>query len=279
VIRRSLVREVGDCNAYDDRSPREVSLSARLVSRHGRRTVRLSARDHSACVDLPLPYHQPAPVLLRVSYRRVSGTPPRMCVWQDQPGRCVTGPVLATTPGWHQLETVVRPAPEARKVFLFLYADGAGGSATVTEYRDVSIQRARPKEAIAVVPVDRLPRVTYRRVSPSEFRARIVDARRPFLLVAAETYAPGWHVDAKGRSSHGVKHLRVDGYANGWRIPWKGTYDLTISYAPERLARLAGLADLVLVPLSLMFFLGRRIWRRGRGWRRRRSAARSPERS
>jgi hypothetical protein len=114
--------------------------------------------------------------------------------------------------------------------------------------------------------------VSYRRVSPSEFRAHIVNAGHPFVLVAAETYAPGWRVEAKGRSSDGVEHLRVNGYANGWRIPWKGTYDLTISYAPERLARLAGLADLVLVPLSLMLFLG------GRVWTRRRAGARYLER-
>jgi arabinofuranan 3-O-arabinosyltransferase len=259
-IPTSLAREVGDCNAYDDRSPREVGLSARLLSRDGGRTIRLSARDHSACVALPLPFHQPTPLLLRVRYWGVSGSPPRVCIWQDRPGRCVVGPPLNTNPGWHQLKAVVRPAPEAHELRLFFYADGAGGSATVTEYRDVSIQRGRPEEAIAVVPDDRLPRISYRRVSPYEFRAHVVNARRPFLLVAAETYAPGWRVEAKGRGSDGVEHLRVNGYANGWRIPWEGTYDLTISYAPERLARLAGLADLFLVPLSLMLFVGGRIW-------------------
>jgi arabinofuranan 3-O-arabinosyltransferase len=268
----SLVRHVGDCNAYDDRSSREVGLSARLLSGDGGRTIRLGARDHSACVALPLPFHQPTPLLLRVRYRGVSGIPPRVCVWQDRPGRCVVGPPLETAPGWHQLEAVVRPASEAHQLRLFLYADGAGGSPTVTEYRDVSIQPGRPEEAIAVVPRGPPPRVSYRRVSPSEFRAHIVNAGHPFVLVAAETYAPGWRVEAKGRSSDGVEHLRVNGYANGWRIPWKGTYDLTISYAPERLARLAGLADLVLVPLSLMLFLG------GRVWTRRRAGARYLER-
>jgi hypothetical protein len=80
--------------------------------------------------------------------------------------------------------------------------------------------------------------------------------RRPFLLVAAETYAPGWRVEAKGRSSNGVEHLPVNGYANGWRIPWKGTYDVTIKYRPEEAARLAREADLILIPLSLLVGLG-----------------------
>jgi arabinofuranan 3-O-arabinosyltransferase len=258
----SLVRNVGDCNAYDNRTSREVGLSARLLLRSGVRTLRLAARDHSACVELPLPFHQPTPILVRVRYRGVKGSPPRMCVWQDQPGRCVTGPRLATTPGWHLVKSIVRPAPEARNLYLFLYADGAGSSTTTTEYRDVSIQPGQPKDPIAVVPVGRLPRVSYRRVSPSEFRAHVVDARRPFLLVAAETYAPGWRVESKGHSSRGVEHLRVNGYANGWRIPWKGTYDVTIKYRPEDTARLARQADLVLIPLSLLIGLGLEVRRR-----------------
>jgi arabinofuranan 3-O-arabinosyltransferase len=260
----SLVRRVGDCDAYDNRSSREVGLSASLLSRDGARTIRLSARDHSACVALPLPFHQPTPLLLRVRYRGISGIPPRVCVWQDQPRRCVVGPPLNTKPGWHQLKAVVRPAPEARELSLFFYADGAGGSPTVTEYRDVSIQRGRPEEVIAVVPVGRLPRVSYRRVSPSEFRAHVVNARQPFFLVAAETYAPGWRVKAKGRSSNGVEHLRVNGYANGWRIPWTGTYDITIKYGPERYAQLARRSDLVLIPLSVLGWLGWRVWNRRR---------------
>ena len=63
-----------------------------------------------------------------------------------------------------------------------------------------------------------------------------------------ETFARGWRVEAQGASCPASPHVRVNGYANGWRLP-RGTYELTITYGPERLARSAGRFDLVLIPL------------------------------
>jgi hypothetical protein len=156
----------------------------------------------------------------------------------------------------------VTPYRDAVALWLFMYADGGGDTTTVTEYRTISVKRAQLATAIAVTPADRLPVVSYERVSPSKFRVHVANATAPFLLVATETYASGWRASAPGRSSGGVEHLRVDGYANGWRIPWRGTYDLILAYAPARTARLAWLADLVLIPLTLVAWLGWRMWRR-----------------
>jgi arabinofuranan 3-O-arabinosyltransferase len=258
----SVVRHVGDCNHYDDRSAREVGLRARVVERSGEPTVQLSARDHSACIAIPIEFRPNVPSLLRLEYRTVVGAPARVCVWEEKPQRCATLPSLESAPGWHKLRAVVRGAPGSRTVLLFLYADGGGDTTTTTEYRNLSIKRGWPYEAIAIAPATPLPRVSYRRVAPYEFKAHVTNARRPFLLVAAETYAPGWRVEAKGRSSNGVEHLRVNGYANGWRIPWKGTYDITIKYGPERYAQLARRADLVLIPLSVLGWLAWRLTRR-----------------
>ena len=93
-------------------------------------------------------------------------------------------------------------------------------------------------------------------MAPYEFRVHVEGARRPFLLAVGETFAPGWHVESKGREITGLAHVRVNGYANAWRLPWKGTYDVTITYGPERLARLAQSIDLVLIPLVLVLWLG-----------------------
>ena len=139
----------------------------------------------------------------------------------------------------------------------------------MTEYRDVRVQPGRPVAAVAVVPAGGLPRVTYRRVSPFRFEVHVTAARRPFLLATAETYASGWRVTAEHRPPMSLRHLRVDGYANGWQIPWRGTYDLTITYRPEALARAARKLDLIVLPLALLVPIGRRIARR----RRRREAA------
>jgi arabinofuranan 3-O-arabinosyltransferase len=265
-IPASTVRNVGDCNHYDDRNATEVGLRAALVKRGQAPTVQLAARDHAACIAMPIRFLPDVPFLLRLEYRTVRGTPARLCVWEAKTARCATLPPLDSAPGWHKLKAIVRPTSETGSLLLFLYADGGGDTSTVTEYRNLSLKEGRPHDVVALVPLQRLPGVSYRRVAPYEFKAHVTNARRPFLLVAAETYAPGWHIEADGRSSRGVEHLRVNGYANGWRVPWKGTYDVTITYRPERVARAARWFDVIFIPLSLMGWIG---------WRGRRAFART----
>jgi hypothetical protein len=195
-----------------------------------------------------------APLLVRLAYRTISGNVPRVCFWEDGPNRCARLAPLLRSSEWRRLDATVTPDPGTRSLRLFLYADGGSRTQTVTEYRDLRIARARRMLAVGAAPVG-LPALSYRRVAPYEFKVSVRNPRGPFLLVLTETYAPGWHVEARDRGAGGLAHLRINGYANGWRIPWTGTYELTITYAPQRLAGLAGRADLVLIPLSLLLFL------------------------
>jgi hypothetical protein len=150
----------------------------------------------------------------------------------------------------------VTPKAGTRALQLFLYADGDGRSRTVTEYREIAVNRPRHVVAVGVAPLGALPKVSYRRVAPYEFRVRVHNPRRPFLLAVGETFAPGWRVEAGGRTLNDLDHVRVNGYANGWRLPWRGTYEVTVTYGPERLARWARRIDLVLIPLVLVLWLG-----------------------
>jgi arabinofuranan 3-O-arabinosyltransferase len=267
-FRQSLADRVGDCHAYDDRSRREVGIAARLVGSGVRATLRLVARDHSACAAIPIAAAAPGtPVRLGLSYRGVTGNPARVCIWQDGPDRCAAVPALDASRGWHRLDTTFTPAAGAESVRLFLYADGdrGGRRATRTEYRRLTVGSNALEVGVAVAPLARLPQVTYRRPAQGEFRVRVQGADHPFVLVAAETFAPGWRIEAAGRDSGEITHFRVNGYANGWRIPWTGSYELTISYGPERLARAARRLDLVAVPFGIIaLVLGSMRRRRGR---------------
>jgi arabinofuranan 3-O-arabinosyltransferase len=250
-LRPSLTNPVGDCNRYDDRSSRDVGIAADVTGAR----IRLEARDHAACVVIPIRAARPGrPLRLRLSYRTLTGNPARLCVWQVGPDRCADVPPLDQSPTWHRFDEAVTPAAGTESVRLFLYADGIRGGRrlTRTEYRGVRVASAAPEMAVAVAPIIPLPEVSYRRTAPDEFRVRVEGADRPFLLVAAETFAPGWELEASGRDSVDVKHLRVNGYANGWRVPWTGSYELTISYGPERLAEAARTLDLIAVPLGVV---------------------------
>jgi hypothetical protein len=265
-LRPELARGVGDCYKRDPRTLNEVGIAADVERVDAASTLRLRARDHSACVVLPIGgIRGQAPFGLGLSYRGVRGNPPRVCVWQVGPDRCATLPPLAGSHGWHRLATTVTPEPGTRSLRLFLYADGSGGGrgVTETEYRRIFVAQPAPALGVAVAPVARLPELSYRRVGPTVFRIRVRGARTPFLLVVAETFDPGWELRASGRNSANAAHFRVDGYANGWRIPWTGSYELTVRYGPERLAQLARRIDLVGVPLGLVALLWS-LCRRGR---------------
>jgi arabinofuranan 3-O-arabinosyltransferase len=260
-----LPTQLRDCGRSDRRTPRQVGLSAEVVERDGIPTLRLGARDHAACVAIPLGgLRQRAALQLRLSYRSVSGNAPRICLWQQGPNRCARFPRLLGSPGWNRIEATVTPTAGTRSVRLFMYADGGDRVRTVTEYRDISIDRPRPAVALGVLPVDARPRVSYRRLTPDEFRVRVQDARGPFLLALSETFAPGWRLDAEGRDSTHLAHLPVNGYANGWRVPWSGTYEITIAYRPERFARWARRADLLLIPFVAALWFSLRAAARGR---------------
>jgi hypothetical protein len=74
-------------------------------------------------------------------------------------------------------------------------------------------------------------------------------AEGPHLLVAAESWSPGWRISIKGHNTDKVTHLRVNGFENGWLVPLRGTYDARLFYGPERYAQAA------LWTIPLYFFI------------------------
>ena len=275
-----LSRQVGDCNRYDDRSFREVGISATVV-RSQEPTVRLQAREHAACVSFAVPHAAAGePVRVRFDYRGVAGSAPRACLWQVGPNECAAGEALAASPGWHRYDAVIEPRPATTSVRLFLYADGGGSKTSVTEYRALGSGSPPSPLALAAAPLQGVPHILYRKQTPYSFRVSVRGATAPFVLVSTETFAPGWRLKGPSGRPGDVPHFRVNGYANGWRIPWTGSYDLTIAYAPERPARVARLVDLAAVPIAvLLLVLWPRGFRRaGEPKRASRSGARSPRR-
>ena len=240
---------VGDCNRYDDRTPEQVGLSRSVHSADGVPTLQLSARDHAACVSFPIePFDKAALYRLSFEYRGVDGAVPRACLYQEGSESCAAVPALDPSPGWHRVDQVITPDPKTTGLQLIFYADGTGERVSIARYRDVRVSAVPPANPVllGISPLsNELPHVTYVRVGPAEVRAQVSGAKGPFLLVLTESFAPGWRIEVPGRDASGLRHVRVDGYANGWLIPWKGTYQVRFVYGPEAIARFARWTGLI----------------------------------
>jgi arabinofuranan 3-O-arabinosyltransferase len=253
-------RKVTDCNRYDRRTPREVGIAATVVDGPNGPAVQLRARDHSACVAYPITPVEPGGLYrVELDYRGARGSPPRACLWQDGPERCAPLPPLDLSPGWHRLEATVRVDRQTRGMRLFVYADGAGEGETVAEYGE---PRVRPSAQlrVAFVQVPRLtpvPVVTADRRSPSEFVVRVRDAKAPFALIVTEAFGAGWRLESPGSRLGNARHLRADGFSNGWIVPWTGNYQLRIWYQPEVGAALARRASVIAILLLVLWAVAR----------------------
>ena len=142
-------------------------------------------------------------------------------------------------PGWHSLDATVTPKSGTRSLRLFLYADGGGREPD----RDrVPRDRDQPG-AFGHRTWRRAARSTSEGLIPSSCALRVLGPRRGGATAVpargGRDVCARWRVEAAGQELSELAHVRVNGYANGWRLP-RGTYELTIIYGPERLARSAG---------------------------------------
>jgi arabinofuranan 3-O-arabinosyltransferase len=250
---------VGDCNRYDARTPAQVGLGARVTDHSGSPVIQLRARDHSACVSFPISSFVQGvhSYRIRLQYRSVRGVGPRVCLWQDGPNRCAPLSALPTDREWRVFDEEIRLDPDARALRLYLYADGGGDGPTVNEYRDIDVGPLGSVAIIGEPPRRSLPVVLAQRETPWKLRVKIRNAREPFLLVTSEAYDPGWEAESdRGRDS-ALRHIRVNGFANGWLVPWHGSYELTLEYEPEQYARGARWLSLF-APVLALGWIGRR---------------------
>jgi arabinofuranan 3-O-arabinosyltransferase len=263
---------VGDCDRYDDRSGQELGLSSSVFLRNLSLILRLTASDHSACVGIPVhPFVSGGSYRVSVSYRSIVGARARFCLLETPTNACLETTRLKNDHEWHTLRTTATTSSTSSSLTLYLYADASRTHGTTTAYRDISF-RAFPAIHVAARPSPGplSPHVTVDPISASEIHVHVEGAESgsETTLVLSEAYAPGWELTSGSRSVAGVRHITADGYANAWRIPWTGSYDVTLRYAPEELAHRARILDLVLVPIVLALAVAAPLVRRNRGLRR-----------
>jgi hypothetical protein len=204
---------VGNCAHGDG----DTGLSG-LVLLHGgpggRSAVRLADVRGSACIAQEVKWlpSDGSDMVVSGWVRHISGSPPRLCLWQSALSSCVAAPALPRGRGWSHFEYAVPVSPVGGRVTLFVYGDSArvargfnepvpsGHEGTVDEYAGIKISGV----SISGIAVIASPKVS------------ALDGRGDVLSTVHTTFDDGW------RCSNGFEHVLVDGMMNGCLGPTNG---------------------------------------------------------
>lgn len=77
------------------------------------------------------------------------------------------------------------------------------------------------------------PEIKVNENSKTNFDVNINEAKNSFLLVMNNEFNSNWQLSYEDGSINS-KHIRVNGFANGWIIEKPGTYNLKINYKPQK---------------------------------------------
>ncbi|MFD0638632.1 hypothetical protein ACFQ9X_50820 [Catenulispora yoronensis] len=113
---------------------------------------RVTSNSGVACVSVPVLPPKTDTVRLRIRTRTATGTPPRICLWQDAAAACVLEKTLSPTAGWTDWSgsTAVHPG---KPLSVYLYADGVSGHLADEEYEITAVSQLAPNgTAVAPAP-------------------------------------------------------------------------------------------------------------------------------
>jgi len=218
----SLSLEVTDCDAYDDQ-PAKVSAVA--LAGEPAPAVRLSADRHSACVAAPV-RSEPGvrDIVATFDYQSSSATAARVALVDSATGQVVASRRLPASTFWtgQQVRWSLPAPPVGREESLRLTLSAEGPrqgerAAVVTAaYRNVKVTTASPF-AFAVLPATPNLDTAGVKVRGLDGRFVAVSADRDVVVTFRQAYSSGWSLDGLPEGAT-AEHIRIDGWANGWRI-------------------------------------------------------------
>ncbi|MEU8528205.1 hypothetical protein AB0C77_21815 [Streptomyces sp. NPDC048629] len=245
----ALFGGLGDCARRDDRGFRAAGLAARHL---GPGSVQLRANAHTACVAAVVAAADPGPdraedpaegrltgsYRLSLRYRTLSGSPARMCLWQDGPDRCADLPPLADSTGWTTFDTRVTPRPGTRQLALYLYADGDDAGTTRVEYTDVRVARTPDPLTVSITPAAPAtapaePAAQVRRLGAGHQRITLTDLRGSTVVALRDSFHAQWRLSGLP-AGWTARALEVDGYRQAWVVSGHGDAVLDAGFGPDR---------------------------------------------
>lgn len=103
------------------------------------------------------------------------------------------------------------------------------------------------------------PKITFKRKNPTRYLAHIENATDRYTLVFGEAYKKEWKayiVNERGKqiSIPEEEHNVINGYANGWFIDKKGTYDIIVEYWPQKITNVGIAVSAVALATYFLIF-------------------------
>ncbi len=246
--------------------PGEPKLSATIVNdaSDGKQSTKIASKNHSAALRRGIDqFDAQRSYLLSFDYKYITGNTPKFGLWQE--GSFITEPAgeLDRSTEWKNYSTVFRPRPFTKGANLFLYADpGEQLTETTALYDNVSaIKLPELLDSLSLTTrlatPGALPKITYERITTSQYRVTVTDAASPYFLNFLEQYDDGWELNLPNSSQN---HFESFGYANGWRIDKAGSYTIDIIFKPQLSFYKAAIVSTagLLITLALLFLANRK---------------------
>jgi len=83
------------------------------------------------------------------------------------------------------------------------------------------------------------PEVDFQKINPTEYKATVKNAQKPFFLTFSETFNNKWEAYINKTRISKENHLKVNGFSNGWLINKTGDFEIEIRYSGQKLLNIA----------------------------------------
>lgn len=77
--------------------------------------------------------------------------------------------------------------------------------------------------------------LNYSEINPTQYTAKINNAKGSFILYFKQTYDPDWVLYINGKKVPDSLHFMADLYNNGWYVNTTGNYTLEITFTPQQI--------------------------------------------
>lgn len=201
--------------------------------------------------------------LISFNYKIIEGRPGLAIIGEEEVGS-VKKIRLEQNSLWNAFSYNLNPNRGASDVYLQFYSKGFNQYGSEIEIKDLKVIKIfTPKVFLArnlSLTTPPLPHVSFQQINQTKYLVHVQNANGPYILNFGQSYDQGWRASILAQPLTENNHFKTNGYANGWLVDKKGSYEIIIEYWPQRLVYLGFIVSLVTL-FSFLLLLIFKLWR------------------